>query len=342
MTTVAGNGHCCFSGDGRAATNADFNLPYDIAMDRSGNVYIVDRDSQRILRVNAKNGVLTTVAGNGVMGYSGDGGPALKASLANPMGMTIGRDGSLFIADQGNHRIRKVDAVTGMISTVAGNGSQGLSGDGGPATEASLNSPTGIAMDAEGKLYISDTGNQRVCVVEIAKGFINTVAGTGISGFSGDRGPATMAELANPTSLAFDEEGHLYIADSDNDRVRMVDLKTGMITTVAGDGNSGLRGDGGPAVEASLRYPAGISIDQDILYIADTGHHLIRIVSLKTGIIASLAGSGRPGWGGDGGSATKAFLSSPHGITLDPESLYIADTDNRLIRKVALSPSPIP
>ncbi len=342
MTTVAGNGHCCFSGDGRVATNSDFSLPYDITADRAGNLYIVDRDSQRILRVDGKNGIMTTVAGNGVSGYSGDGGPALQASLANPMGMAISRDGSLFIADHGNHRIRKVDAITRMISTVAGNGVQDLTGDGGPATEASLNSPTGVALDSEGKLYISDTGNQCVRVVDLSNGLINAIAGTGNSGFSGDGGPATKADLANPTGLAFDEEGHLYIADSDNDRIRKVDLKTGVITTVSGNGNSGLQGDGGQAVEASLRYPAGISIDQDILYIADTGHHLIRIVSLKTGIIASLAGSGRSGWGGDGGPSTEAFLSSPHGITLDPLSIYIADTDNRLIRKVAITSSRTP
>jgi sugar lactone lactonase YvrE len=342
MTTVAGNGYCCFSGDGRTATNADLSLPYDITADRTGNLYIVDRDSQRILRVDGKTGVMTTVAGNGIFGYSGDGGPALKASLANPMGVAIGPDGSLFIAEQGNHRIRKVDTITGRISTLAGNGIPDLTGNGGAATEARLNSPTGIAMNAEGKLYISDTGNQCVRVVDLSTGFIHAVAGTGNSGFSGDGGPATEAELANPTGLAFDEEGGLYIADSDNDRIRRVDKKTGMITTVAGDGNSGLQGDGGPAVEASLRYPAGISIDQDVLYIADTGHHLIRIVPLKTGIIASLAGSGRPGWGGDGGPAARAFLSSPHGITLDPASIYIVDTDNRLIRKVAIGPSRTP
>jgi sugar lactone lactonase YvrE len=342
MTTVAGNGYCCFSGDGRTATNADLSLPYDITADRSGNLYIVDRDSQRILRVDGKNGVMTTVAGNGILGYSGDGGPALKASLANPMGVAIGQDGSLFIAEQGNHRIRKVDAITRRISTLAGNGIPDLTGNGGAAVEARLNSPTGIAMNADGKLYISDTGNQCVRVIDLSTGFINAIAGTGTSGFSGDSGPATEAELANPTGLAFDEEGNLYIADSDNDRIRRVDKKTGMISTVAGDGNSGLQGDGGPAVEASLRYPAGISIDQDVLYIADTGHHLIRIVPLKTGIIASLAGSGRPGWGGDGGPAAKAFLSSPHGITLDPVSIYIVDTDNRLIRKVALGPSRTP
>jgi len=338
MTTVAGNGNCCFSGDRRSATNADFSLPYDITSDRSGNLYIVDRDSQRILRVDEKAGVMTTVAGNGILGYSGDGGPALKASLADPMGVAIASDGSLFIADQGNNRIRKVDALTGRISTIAGNGIQGFSGNGGPATEARLNSPTGVALDAEGKLEISDTGNQCIRIVDPSTGNIDAFVGTGNPGFGGDGGPAREADLDNPTSLTFDGEGDLFIADSNNHRIRMVDKKTGIITTVAGDGNTGLQGDGGPAVEASLRYPAGISIDQDVLYIADTGHHLIRIVPLKTGIIASLAGSGRPGWGGDGGLARKAFLSSPHGIALDLASIYIADTDNRLIRKVALGP----
>lgn len=342
ITTIAGNGYCCFSGDGHVAINADFSLPYDIATDPSGNLYILDRNGQRVRRVDAKTRVATTFAGNGILGYSGDGTHALKASLANPMGLAIGRDGSLYIADQGNHRIRKVDTTTRIISTVAGNGTQGLSGDGGPAMEAQLNSPTGIAIDPEGRLYISDTGNQCIRMIDPSKGLIHAIAGTGASGFSGDGGPAVKAELANPTGLAFDEDGSLYIADSDNDRVRKVDMKTGVITTVAGDGNSALRGDGGPAVEASLRYPAGLSVDQDILYIADTGHHLIRTVSLKTGIIVSLAGNGRPGRGGDGGPASMAYLSSPHGITLGPGAIYIADTDNHLIRRVGLGSSHLP
>lgn len=344
ITTVAGNGRCCFSGDGLPATHADFTPPYGITVDRSGHLYIVDRDNQRIRRVDGQTGVMTTVAGNGVRGYNGDGKPASKASLADPMGVAVGRDGSIFIADQGNHRIRKVDATTGIISTVVGTGIQGLEGDGGLGTAArlSLNSPAGVAIDGDGNLYISDTGNQRVRAVKDSTGFITAIAGSGTYGFSGDNGPATEADLANPTGLAFDQEGNLYIADTDNHRVRKVDGKTGLITTVVGNGKSDLKGDGGPAIEASLRYPAGISIDQENLYIADTGHDLIRVVSLKTGIITSVAGNGRPGFGGDGGPAAKAVLNSPHGITPDSKSIYIADTDNRLIRRIALDPSRLP
>jgi sugar lactone lactonase YvrE len=339
ITSVAGNGLCCFGGDGQLATDADFTPPYGIAVDRSGNLYIADRDNQRIRRVDGHNGRVTTVAGIGVRGYDGDGGPATKALLANPIGVAVGPDGSVFIADQENHRIRRMDVATGIISTVAGNGLQAHSGDGERATEASLNFPAGVATDAQGNLYISDTGNQRIRLVEASTGLINTLAGTGRYGFSGDGGPATKADLANPTSLAFDQEGNLYVADTDNHRVRKVERNTGIITTIVGDGRSDLKGDGGPAVQASLSYPTGIIIDQDNLYIADTGHHLIRSVSLKTGIITSLTGSGRPGLGGDGGPAARAILNSPHSVAVDPKAIYIADTDNRLIRKVALDSS---
>ena len=331
ITTIAGNGRCCFTGDGRVASHAEFTPPYGISVDQSGHLYIVDRDNHRIRRVDASSGVITTVAGNGLRGYRGNGGDALSASLSSPMSVAISKDGSIFIADLGNHWIRKVDGTTGMITTVAGG-----RGDGRQATEARLIFPVGVAIDAEGNLYISDTANQRIRIVKAATGLITTFAGTRTYGFSGDGGLASEAKLANPTSLTIDQEGNLYITDSDNHRIRKVDKKTGIITTVVGNGNSRLTGDGGPALQASLRYPSGITIDQNILYIADTGHHLIRMVSLKTGIITSLAGSGRAGFGGDGGSPEKATLHSPHGVAVYSNTLYIADSDNRRIRKVTL------
>ena len=336
ITTVAGNGHCCFTGDGQQAMNAEFTPPYGISAGPSGHVYIVDRDNHRIRRVDITNAVITTVAGNGSRGYRGDGGEASKASLSDPMSVAIGKDGSVFIADYGNHRIRKVDGETKMITTVAGSIDGGFEGDGGKATRAKLHFPAGAAIDSEGNLYISDTGNQRVRMVEHDTGIITTIAGTGNYGFSGDGGPATEADLAHPTSLGFDQDGNLYIADTDNHRVRKVDKGTGTITTVAGNGNSKLTGDGGPALLSSLRYPAGVIIDQDILYIADSGHHLIRAVSLKTGVITTLAGRGWPGLEGDGGPASKAVLRSPRGIALHSKTLYIADTDNRRIRSIVL------
>ena len=250
--------------------------------------------------------------------------------------MALGRDGSLFIADQGNHRIRKIDATTGMITTVAGNHGPGFSGDGGPATEAQLNSPTAIVIDAEGHLSFSDTGNHRVRMVHVKTGIITTIAGheTETFEFDGDSGPATDATLDQPMSLAFDHAGNLYIADRNNHRIRKVDTSTGIISTVAGNGDSVFIGDGGPALQASLRYPSGIAIIGDMLYIADTGHHLIRRVSLTTGKILSMVGGGHPGFHGNGSPATETALNSPHGITLDSEHLYIADSKNNVVRQV--------
>jgi sugar lactone lactonase YvrE len=336
ITTVAGNGHCCFTGDGQHAMNAEFSPPYGISVGPAGDVYIVDRDNHRIRRVDRSNAVITTVAGIGSRGYRGDGGQASNASLSDPMSVAVSKDGSVFIADYGNHRIRKVDGETGIITTVVGSSTAGFEGDGAKATRAKLHFPAGAALDSEGNLYISDTGNQRVRMVKHDTGVITTIAGTGDYGFSGDGGSATEADLAHPTSLGFDQEGSLYIADTDNHRVRKVNKGTGTITTVVGNGNSRLTGDGGPALLSSLRYPSGVIIDQDTLYIADSGHHLIRMVSLKTGVITTLAGRGWPGLEGDGGPAAKAVLRSPHGIALYSKTLYIADTDNRRIRSVIL------
>ena len=337
ITTVAGNGRCCYSGDGKSATSAEFMPPYGISMDSVGRLFIVDRDNHRIRRVDLANGIITTVAGNGSRRYRGDGLDALEASLYAPRDVAISQDGSFFIADQGNHRIRKVDGITGRISTVAGSRSPGFSGDGGLATRARLDSPGGVAIDKKGNFYISDTGNQRIRMVESETGLIRTVVGNGNYGFSGDGGAAIDAAMGNPTNLTLDPEGNLYISDTENHRIRKVDMKTGIITTVAGSGKTKLMGDGGPALQASLRYPSGIAIHNDLLYISDTGHHLVRVVSLKTGLIFSLTGRGWPGLRGDGGPAEKAALNSPHGIFIHSNTLYIADTDNRRIRFLDLS-----
>jgi sugar lactone lactonase YvrE len=277
--------------------------------------------------------LIITVAGNGIRGYCGDGGPATEAMLAVPSNVAVDVSRNLYIVDQNNYRIRMVDAK-GIITTVAGNGSHGYGGDGGPATQAML-APAGIATDASGNLYIADGGNGRVRKVD-TKGIIMTVAGNGSYGYGGDGGPATEAMLG-PVSIAIDASGNLYIADIDNHRVRMVGTN-GIITTVAGGGNPlvGL-GDGGPAIEAKLRYPNGVAVDASgNLYIADTGNYLIRKVDLN-GVITTVAGGGRtPNHLGDGGPATEAELDRPEGVSVDTSgNLYIADSDNHRIRKVA-------
>ena len=291
------------------ATSATPSLPFNVAIDGAGTLFISERLGHRVRRVSSA-GVITTVAGNGVTGFAGDGGPATSAELSSPAGLAIDRLGNLYIADDGNLRVRRVDA-SGTITTVAGTGVNTFGGDNGPATSAGLPAPTGVAVDGAGNLYIAES-DHRVRRVDPA-GIITTFAGTGVQGFSGDDGPAISAQLDTPTSVAVDSDGNVYIVDSDNNRIRRVD-PTGVITTVAGSATLGYTGDGGPATSAQLSAPQGISVDAaHNLYIADTANSVIRRVD-PTGMITTVAGSGAgSGFRGDGGAATSALLAMPPG-----------------------------
>jgi sugar lactone lactonase YvrE len=275
ITTAAGNGGYGFSGDGDAATNASLAGPVGVAVDGAGNLFIADTGNDRIRKVDT-SGIITTVAGNGSYGFSGDGGAATNAGLAYPVGVAVDGAGNLFIADVINSRARKVD-TSGNITTVAGNGSSGFSGDGGAATNASLYNPVGVAVDAAGNLFIADGYNARIRKVETS-GIIRTVAGNGGYGFSGDGGAATNASFAYPIGVAVDGAGNLFIADEYNARIRKVD-PSGIITTVAGNGSYGFSGDGGAATSASFYYPFGVALDgADNLFIADYYNQRIRKV----------------------------------------------------------------
>src|SRR5437762_4140887 len=266
INTVAGGG----AGDGGDATSANLNSPAGVALDASGNLYIADLGNERIRKVAAATGIITTVAGNGVFGFAGDGGAATNANLSVPSGVAVDASGNLYIADNSNHRIRKVTAATGIITTVAGNGSPSFAGDGGAATSASLNSPSGVALDASGNLYIADFFDNRIRKVDAASGIITTVAGNGSFGFAGDGGAATNASLSGPAGVAVDAGGNLYIAAYSNHRIRKVDAATGIITTMAGNGNPTFAGDGGAATSASVYVPTGVALDASgNLYIAD-------------------------------------------------------------------------
>jgi sugar lactone lactonase YvrE len=337
LKTVAGDGGSQL-GDGGPATNAGLCGPTDVALDAEGNMYISDTGEYcsgpggRTVRKVDPDGTITTVAGTGEYGFSGDGGPATKARLDFPNAVAVDREGNLYISDGLNYRIRKVDK-SGIITTFAGTGEEVYSGDGGPATSAKLTEPDQMTFDDRGNLYFVDYTSVRKID---PSGTITTVAGTGQEGFSGDGGPATEAKF-EANALALDRKGNMYIADTENNRIRKVD-RDGIIHTVAGTGKEGYSGDGGPATEAALNLPTGIAVDgEGNLFIAC--HHNSRIRKVdKDGTITTVAGTGQMGFNREKGPARKVMLNQPWDVYFDDDSgdLYIADSFNSRIRAVSL------
>ncbi len=273
ITTIAGTGTAGFSGDGGLATAAQISLPMGIAIDGSGNIYFSDMANTRVRKINT-SGIISTVAGNGTAGYSGDGGPATSAMLKYPKGLALDISGNLYIADDNNHCIRKV-TPTGTITTIAGMGLMGFSGDGGPATSAQMASPFSVAVDASGNIYIGDRINARIRKVNTS-GIITTIVGSGLYGYTGDGGLATAAQIRPPYGITFDALGNLYFADSNNHCIRMVNT-SGIITTVAGTGIAGFSGDGGTPLSAQFNGPVDIKFDgSNNLFVVDAGNNLIR------------------------------------------------------------------
>ena len=398
--TDSGTGQCVDSGDGGAATAAGVAYPWHFGLDGHDNVYIAEYFNQVIRRVDATTGVVSTFAGTeGVHGFAGDGGPATQAQLAYPLGVAVDPSGNVDIADFGNNRIRRVDS-SGTITTIAGNGlppyscsgsfcgyfGDGYSGDGLAARDATLSSPSSVAVDGSGNLFVADAGNDRVREVDAATGLIHTVAGDGTVGHTGTGGPATAAEIAvssvavdangvlyigeaggirkvdaagnlvpvagggsslgdggpatgaqlgDVTGMAFDAAGNLDLVDAAQARVRRID-PGGTITTIAGDGTAGYAGDAGPATAAQLNRPIGIAVERDgSIDIADMGNQRVRHVDALTGVITTIAGDGTQGWNGDGGAATGTELSYPIGVGADAAgNVYVADTDNCVLREV--------
>jgi len=371
--TVAGNGTYGTSGDGGLAVNASLSGPGGLSFDSSNNLYIPD--GNRLRKVTASTGVINTIAsfgeplfdsvvdgagnvyvtanasgtaykvtpggsvtkiiGNGVYGFSGDGGPATNAAFKGMVGIARDGSGNIYVADTDNYRVRKDTVSTGIISTFAGNGNGNYWGDGGPATSAGINRPQGMAFDAPGNMYIADTWNNRIRKVTTG-GTISTYAGTGIAGFSGDGGAATSAMLNQPTSVAVDTNGNVFVGDTINNRVRKI-TPGGIISTYAGGGGS--LGDGGPATSAGLQLNfAGASIVLDKynnLYISDGGNNRVRKVTASTGIINTVAGNGVNAYSGDGGPATSASLKDLFQISIGPDgSLYITSQGIGLPPKV--------
>jgi len=323
-----------YSGVGGPATAAVIQNPESVALDTFGNLYIADGDNDVIQKVD-RMGIITTIAGNGWRGYSGDGGPATNATLNSPTGLSLDLTGNIYFADYGNHVVRMINAA-GIILTIAGNGMIGDTGNGGAATMAQLNGPIATAIDDEGNLYISDQNADVVRKVS-SSGIISTVAGTGLFGYYGDGGAATNAQLFGIYGIAVDDKGNLFIADSHNNVIRKVDT-FGIITTIAGNvGGGGYSGDGGPATAAQLNTPFSIGINNLGMYMADFNNNVIRKID-TSGIISTVAGDGVRGYTGDGGLAIYAELTYPGGMAVDRYgNFYFVDATNFVVREVDTS-----
>ncbi|MEV3973478.1 RICIN domain-containing protein [Streptomyces sp. NPDC050698] len=336
ISTVVGTGAAGPpKGEKEPAVSAQVNLPNGVAVDSSGTLYIADSGNHRVRKMTT-DGKVSTVAGTGVAAFGGDGGSAVSAQLNYPRAVAVDSAGDLYIADSGNHRVRKVTRADGKISTVAGTGAGAFGGDGGLATAARLSGPFAVAVDSAGDLYIADYYNHRVRKVTRADGKISTVAGTGAGAFGGDGGLATAAQLKSPFGVAVDGAGDLYITDSGNHRVRKVTRADGKISTVAGTGVAAYGGDGGLATAAQLNLPMSLVVDSaGTLYVSEWSSHRVRKLTAD-GKISTVAGTGAAAFGGDGAPAVSAQLKNPSGLAVDcVDTLYIVDHGNSRIRKVA-------
>ncbi len=280
--------------------------------------------------------IIATAVGSGERGFAGDGGPAVQARLNGPFDIGFDAAGNLYFSDTFNHRIRRVDARTGIIATIAGNGEAGYGGDGGPAVEAAFNEPYGIAVDRAGDIYVADRHNHCVRRIDGASGVVTTFAGNGRSGYSGDGGPAARAGLVEPNGLGFDPaERRLFIADVADNRVRVVDLAAGTIATFAGTGEAAHSGDGGPAATAGVWGARAVKLAGDgRVYILERQGSSLRAVDPRSGVIATVAGTGARGYSGDGGPASAAVFDAPKEMTIDRDGdILIVDTENHAIRR---------
>jgi streptogramin lyase len=278
---------------------------------------------------------IDTIAGTGQPANNGDAGPATKTNINQPFGVEIGPDGALYICEVGHHRVRRLDLKSGELTTVAGNGTKGYSGDGGPATKAQLNEPYEVRFDKSGNMLFVEMQNHLVRKVDAKTGTISTIAGTGKAGFGGDGGPATKAQFSSPHSIALDDDGNLYIADIANHRIRRVDAKSGIVSTIAGNGEKKPPTDGETAAGKPLIGPRALFFQEDTLWIALREGHSIWRLNLGNGVLHHVAGTGKKGYSGDGGQLPAATFDGPKGIALDENgNIFVVDTENHAIRKL--------
>ena len=335
VSTVAGTGAAGYENDlaGLPATNTPVNNPYGVVVGPDGALYFCEVDTGRTRRVSLTDWRITTIAGNGEKGWTGDGGPALQAAFSAPHEIRFDRDGHLFVVERDAHVIRRVDAVTGMVSTIAGTGEPGFSGDDGPAHLAQLRQPHSIAFDADGNLLICDIGNQRLRMIERDTGIIRTLGGDGTREATPDNGPLLGTPLRGPRSIDTDAAGNAYLVLREGNAVFRLDLRAGTLQRIAGTGESGYTGDGGPAIDATFNGPKGIewSGEDNALYIVDTENHVIRRMDLNSGLLSTVLGTGAVADGPDG-DPLRCALARPHGVFMHQGVLYVTDSENHRVR----------
>jgi hypothetical protein len=343
---VAGTGKAGYTGDNGPAIRAQLNGPAGLAIDKNDNIYVADLINCAIRKIDSTTKIISTVVGCGERGYAGDGGSAIKAKLNRPEGIFVDNKGDLYIADSGNHRIRKVEASTGIIKTIAGNGKAGFEGDDDSASKARLNHPAGVVVDSKGNVYVNDYGNDRIRKIN-RKGIITTYAGTGMPGYTGDGGPAIRASINDVYGLAIDKADNIYLIDSLNFAVRRVDSKTQIISTVVGKGRPGQIIDfilpteaylgGKPHIKGTIGSEVPHALDVDCLgniFIADTGVKRIRMIDIQRNLIFTVAGNGVRAWSGDDGPAKEASLEV-HGLRIDSRHrLFFVDFHHHLVRMI--------
>ena len=321
--------------DGGAAQQAEFGFPSGLVIGPDGRVYMADRGAHRVFAIDAATGEVETIAGTGVEGFSGDGGAAIQADFRNPEWVEFDPDGNLLIADRGNHRVRRVDATTGVVETIAGTGENLSAGDGGPAVEASLTNPFGLAVDETGAIYVFDTEAHSIRRIDPVTNTITTVVGTGERGYSGDGGPGTQATLARPHNGTFDAEGRLVFGDSFNLRIRLWDPDTGIIETIAGTGTRGVSPPGTLATEADFTFFGGILFEADGSLVYTGLEDRVMRIRASDGRLELVGGTAVRGFGGDGGPAIEAQMQTPYGIVRLPNGDFVfSDGGNGRVRVI--------
>ena len=335
IQTIAGTGRAGYDGDGGQAAEAALDQPFHCDLDGRGSLYLAEAGNHCVRKLDLATGVITMVAGCGAAGYSGDGGPATQAAMNEPYAVQVDANGDLYIVDRLNAAVRRVDAATGVISTVAGTGEKGYGGDGGPGAAAKMREPNDCWLDGSGGLLIADILDQRVRRLDLRSGVIDTFAGTGDRARTGDGGPAAEAGIDGARAVCGDSEGNIFICEREGNGLRKVDTR-GIITTVAGTGERGYAGDGGPASHATFDGPKAVRCDDEgNVFVVDTENHAVRRIDAVSGTVTTVAG-GRRGSGGDGGAAASAGLDRPHGCAIDSRgNIFIADSNNHRVRLVS-------